>query len=346
MEKNISAAIIGASGYTGQELMRILMVHPKVNLKIVTSRQYEGEYITTVFPNLFALPEKRFEKLDLQKIKNEVQVVFLALPHQKSMEMVPPLIEAGVKVIDLSADFRLNKNTYEKWYVSHTCPEYLKEAVYGLPELFFQKIKEARLIANPGCYPTSVILPLAPLLKEGLIEPEEIIVDSKSGTSGAGRKPSVNTLYCEVNEDFKAYKVGAHRHQPEMEYILNKYADKKAISLLFTPHLLPINRGIFTSIYCKLKKEIEEEELRSLLQKFYKNAPFVKILPEGTVPRISGVRGSNYCHINLFYPKEKKRLILFSAIDNLVKGASGQAVQNMNIMEGFNENLGLTHIPY
>ncbi len=331
-------AIVGASGYTGVELLRILKLHPNVEVTVVTSRQNQGKRVEELFPSLHAYPDLRFSMPDMEEICEKADVVFTAVPHQTAMSVVPPLIEAGLKVIDLSADFRIrDQAVYEEWYQAHSAPDLLSEAVYGLPELYAESIGQSRLVANPGCYPTSIILPLSPLLKSGMVLAENIIVDSKSGTSGAGRGASVATLYCEINEGFKAYKVGEHRHTPEIEQELSAAAGDH-IKINFTPHLVPMSRGILSTIYCRVAdSSITTEQVHEELCRFYQQAPFVRILPVGTFPNCSSVRGSNFCDIGLKVDSRTGMLILVSVIDNLVKGASGQAVQNMNLMLGFEQ---------
>jgi N-acetyl-gamma-glutamyl-phosphate reductase len=271
-------------------------------------------------------------------------LVFLALPHGVSMEVAGEFLDAGKKVVDLSADFRLRDiGIYEQWYRKHTAKKLVKKAVYGIPELYGNEISQAGLIANPGCYPTSAILGLAPLVKKKWIDTGSIIVDSKSGVSGAGREPQVGTLFCEVDEGFKAYKVGQHRHTPEMEQELGCLAGHD-VKISFTPHLLPVSRGILSTMYGTLRKEVTPADMIDLYRSFYEGKPFVRICKEGTLPDISSVRGSNYCDVGLIVDGRTRRVIVVSAIDNLIKGASGQAIQNMNLMYGFNEITGLQMI--
>jgi len=272
-------------------------------------------------------------------------LVFTALPHQAAMAVIPGLLAAGCKVIDLSADYRLrDPQVYAVWYATHTSPELLSEVVYGLPELYRAAIPAARLIANPGCYPTSVALALAPLLRDGWIDPATLIIDSKSGTSGAGRSAKVDSLYCEVNEGFKAYGVGKHRHTPEIEQTLSDLAGQEVI-VSFTPHLLPVNRGILSTCYASLQQEVTTAALLQHYRSFYDGEAFVRICAEGELPNIAYVRGANYCDIGLVVDPRTKRVIVVSAIDNLVKGAAGQAVQNMNLLLGLPETRGLEVVP-
>ncbi|MBN2808922.1 MAG: N-acetyl-gamma-glutamyl-phosphate reductase [Deltaproteobacteria bacterium] len=338
-------AIIGASGYTGMELMRILAGHPHVELTAVTSRQHVGVPVAELFPSLRQVVELSFMDNQVAEIAGLADLVFTALPHKAAIEVVAELHAAGKRVIDLSADYRFSDRAlYESWYQPHTAPELLAQAVYGLPELFRAEIPRARVVGNPGCYPTSVILPLAPILVSGLVAPEStIVVDAKSGTSGAGRGLSLGSLYCEVNENFKPYKVGNHRHQPEMVEQLER-ASGLTPQLLFVPHLLPVSRGILSSIYVPLARSVTGAEIEAALARAYGEETFVRLLPAGTLPTLNAVRGSNYCDIGYVLAAEQRSLILFSAIDNLVKGAAGQAVQNMNLMLGLPETAGLLSV--
>jgi len=341
----IKVAVVGASGYTGVELLRILVNHPEVEICCVTSRQHEGLPISEVFPSLHGFCDLVCEVLDVASIAARVDVVFTALPHRSAMEVVPGFLAAGCKVIDLSADYRLkDQAVYEHWYQAHSSPELFAEAVYGLPELYRDQLTDARLIANPGCYPTSIILALAPLLKAGLIDPGSLIVDSKSGTSGAGRGVKQGTLYCEVNEGFKAYGIASHRHTPEIEQELANLTEED-ISLSFTPHLLPINRGILSTCYAGLMQKKTTAELLELYYDFYADEVFVRVMPGNDLPNVAFVRGTNFCDIGLVSDQKTGRVIVVSAIDNLVKGAAGQAVQNMNVACGFAENQGLKIVP-
>jgi N-acetyl-gamma-glutamyl-phosphate reductase len=341
----IKAAIFGASGYTGQELMRILSCHPEVDLVAVTSRRFAGRPVAEIFPSFAGLLSLKYQNATPADVAKISDVVFLALPHGVSMEIAPAFIRAGKKVIDLSADYRLKDiATYEKWYAPHTGTGILKDAVYGIPELYREKIKGATLVANPGCYPTSIILGLAPALKNNLLDTTTIIADSASGVSGAGREPQTGSLFCEVDGGFKAYKVGTHRHTPEIEQELNYLAGEK-FAISFTPHLLPVKRGILSTIYATLKKDITLPELHSLYSSFYGGEKFVRICAAGSFPNISSVCGSNFCDIGLAVDPRTKRAVIISAIDNLIKGAAGQAVQNMNIICGCQEDTGLPTAP-
>ncbi len=341
----VKACIYGASGYTGQELMRLLLRHPQVEVAAVTSRQYKGLPLSVVIPGFKGLTDMIFFDYSPEEAAALCDIVFLALPHSVSMQAAPVFHKAGKKVIDLSADFRIRDlDTYEKWYGKHTAAYLLPKAVYGLPELYRAEISKCALIANPGCYPTSVILGLAPLLKGHYIDISSIIVDSKSGVSGAGKEPKTGTLFCEVEEGFKAYSVGNHRHTPEMEQELTLLAGK-SIAISFTPHLLPVNRGILSTIYADLEKEATTAGLIEIFREFYSGEKFITIYEDGILPNISSVRGTNFCHIGLVVDERTKRVIVISAIDNLVKGAAGQAIQNMNILCGLPEDAGLDMTP-
>ncbi len=341
----IKAAIYGASGYTGQELTRILAGHPQVELTAVTSRRFAGQRISDVFPALYGLTALTYENATPDEIAGRCDVVFLALPHGVSMEIAPAFVQAGRKVIDLSADYRLRDlAVYEKWYARHQSADLFAKAVYGLPELYRETIKTTSLVANPGCYPTSIILGLAPALRSGLIDPASIIADSASGVSGAGREPLTGSLFCEVAGGFKAYKVGKHRHTPEIEQELNALAGV-AFPVSFTPHLLPVKRGILSTLYATLKKDVSAADLHALYTSFYVNEKFVRVCPLDVYPNISSVAGSNYCDIGVALDARTRRVIILSAIDNLIKGAAGQAVQNMNIVCGLAEDAGLGVAP-
>ena len=336
----ITVSIIGGTGYTGSELLRILSNHPEVEIKYITSRKMDGVKITKLHPNL-----RGIGNLDNIEFKNispddiESDYVFCATPHGASMKIVPELYEKGININDLSGDYRFEDiKTYEKWYqLEHTGK---LDAIYGLPELHRENIKKANLVANPGCFPTGSILALAPLVKEELIE-DRIIVDSKTGVSGAGVNPSETTHFPNVNENISPYKLTTHRHSPEIEKELEKLTNKN-IKLSFTPHLAPITRGILSTAHSFLKEDVDREYIIEIYKKFYKNEPFIRIFDE-EVPTLTGVRGSNFCDIGGFEVDRHGRLVVVSAIDNLVKGASGQAVQNMNLMAGFNETEALLY---
>ncbi|MDX9714109.1 MAG: N-acetyl-gamma-glutamyl-phosphate reductase [Dissulfurispiraceae bacterium] len=335
-------AICGASGYTGAELLRILLLHPDVEITAVTSERSAGKSLPEVFPHLTAYKHLIYEPLESEKILSKADIFFMALPHGASQIAVDYFFSRGKKVIDLSADYRIkDPSVYEQWYkLPHQKQDTLAKAVYGLPELFRNDIKDAQLIANPGCYPTGSILALAPVLKGALVDEGNIIIDAKSGVSGAGRKSDLAFSYCEVNDGFKAYGLGTHRHTPEIEQILSSIAGSKIV-LNFTPHLVPMDRGIITTAYCRLKKRITTQDLLALYNQIYAEEEFVVVLPEGKYPDAKHVRGTNYCHIGLKVDNRTNTLIAVSAIDNLVKGASGQAVQNMNLMLGINESVAI-----
>ena len=341
----IRVGIIGASGYTGAELVRLLVNHPGVELTLATSRQYAGKPLAAVFPHLAGRTELVCENLSGLEAAGRADLFFTAVPHQTAMNVVPELLAAGAKVVDLSADFRLHdQGVYEEWYQAHSAPELLAEAAYGLPELHRSAIAKARLVANPGCYPTSVLLALAPLLKAGCLDPDSLIIDAKSGTSGAGRAAQTGTMYCEVTDGFRAYKVGAHRHTPEIEQELGKLCDRE-MTVSFTPHLVPMSRGMLSTIYADLRGNYEQIEVERMVADFYRDEPFVRLLTAGQLPATQYVRGSNYCDLALRVDRRTGRLVMLSAIDNLVKGAAGQAVQNMNLLCGLPEGQGLEIVP-
>lgn len=342
----IKVGIIGASGYAGAELARIICNHPETELTVATSRQYEGHPLSEVFPNLRGKVDIACENPSPEELTQKADIFFAAVPHKTAMDLVPTLLDGGKKVIDLSADYRIKDvATYEDWYQPHSSSQLLDEAVYGLPELYRNSIKKSRLIANPGCYPTSIILGLAPLLKSGLLATDSIIADSKSGTTGAGRSAQTGTLFCEVHDGFRPYKVGrAHRHTPEIEQELSLLAGSD-LNISFTPHLLPIARGILSTVYANLTKETTTKAIQELYQDQYKNEPFIRLLKEDSFPATQYVRGSNFCDINFKVDHTTKRIIVMTAIDNVVKGAAGQAVQNMNLMCGLPEDMGLLTAP-
>lgn len=337
----INVGIAGASGYTGVELVKLISNHPEANLCALTSNRYEGQSFTDIFPSMHGFENLICERLDVAALSKKIDVVFLALPHKVSMNHAPAFLDNQVKVVDLSADYRFkNLFAYEAAYQKHCSSHLLDRSVYGLSEVYRDRIKEADLIGNPGCYPTSILLPLIPLFKQGLIRPENIISDSKSGVSGAGRSVSLTTHFCEANESFNAYKVGNHRHTPEINEKLSQYA-KKEISITFTPHLLPLTRGMLSTIYATASKDTTWEDLKSVYDHFYKTEPFVRVLEKNKYPAISHVSGTNRCDFGFHYNEENRQIIIVSAIDNLLKGAAGQAVQNMNLMFGLNDRTGL-----
>jgi N-acetyl-gamma-glutamyl-phosphate reductase len=337
----IKVGIFGGSGYTGQELLRLLLGHTEAKVVAATSRRFAGTPVSEVYPALSGQTDLVYTNDSPEAVADFADFIFLALPHGVSMEMAPIFVRAGRKVVDLSADFRLrDAASYEAWYRPHTAAGMLKVAVYGLPELHRDKIRNAGLTANPGCYPTSIILGLAPVLRDRWIDPDSIIADSKSGVSGAGRDPRIDSLYCEVEGGFKAYKVGNHRHTPEIEQELGLLAGRE-MKISFTPHLLPVKRGILSTIYAKLEKDVNSEEVAALYREFYRDEPFVRVCRAGLLPNLSSVVGSNFCDIGVTVDKRTGRLIVVSVIDNLIKGASGQAIQNMNLMSGLPEGTGL-----
>ncbi len=342
----INIGIIGASGYTGAELARILCNHPKVRISAATSRQNAGIPLSEIFPSLRGKADIICENLSPAELCEKADFFFTAVPHKTAMDLVPHLLAEKKKVVDLSADFRIRDvSVYEKWYQPHSSSHLLAEAVYGLPELYRDSISRAELVANPGCYPTSIILALAPLLKAGAIDAKTIIADSKSGTSGAGRATQTGSLFCEVHDGFKPYKVGrAHRHTPEIEQELSVLAGND-VHISFTPHLLPISRGILSTVYASLASGFDREKIDKLYSNQYGNEPFIRLLQEDSFPATQYVRGSNFCDISYKIDHVTNRIIVMSTIDNIVKGASGQAVQNMNLMLGFAENEGLTTVP-
>lgn len=343
--KKLKIAICGASGYTGIELLRILALHPHVEVTAVTSERSAGKKLQEVFPFLAEYGTIAFEPMNKDKLLPKADLFFLALPHGASQEAVHYFFSKGKRVIDLSADYRIaDAATYAEWYgLLHNYKDTLKKAVYGLPEIYRKKIQKARLIANPGCYPTSAILGLMPALKNSLVDLSTVTIDSKSGTTGAGRKADLGVSFCEVNEGFKAYGIATHRHTPEIEQEMSSLAGKKVV-VNFTPHLLPVDRGILTTIYAKLSKQIDTKKVLSLYTRVYASEPFVRILTEGIFPNIKHVRGTNTCEIGIKVNTRTNTLIIVSAIDNLVKGAAGQAVHNMNLMMGFRETEGLAQL--
>jgi N-acetyl-gamma-glutamyl-phosphate reductase len=339
----INAAVCGITGYTGLELIRVLLAHPKVTIKAVTARFDKPVRISDIYPEFKGRLELACQDLIPDKLlRKDIDVIFLALPHKVSMGYAPAFLDRGKVVIDLSADFRIKDTlVYERYYgVKHTCKGYLNSSVYGLPELYKDKIKQARLLANPGCYPTGSILAVAPLVSGKMASKDAIILDAKSGVTGAGRKADVGLIFGEVAENIKPYKVGVHQHVPEIEQGLkNIYGGR--VDILFTPHLVPIKRGILTTAYVALKKMSSLSGLLALYRSFYKKAPFIKIYEEGVMPQIKDVVNTNNCAIGIAISPDKGTAIIITAIDNLLKGASGQAVQNMNIIYGFPETMGL-----
>jgi len=338
----IKVGVVGGTGYTGVELLRLLASHPAAELTVITSRSEAGRPVADLFPNLRGSLELAFSVPDIGQL-SACDLVFFATPNGTAMTMVPQLLEAGVRVIDLAADFRLREaDEWQQWYgMEHACPEYLQQAVYGLPEVNRAAIAQARLVANPGCYPTAVQLGFLPLLEEGLVESGHLIADAKSGVSGAGRKAATAALLCEASENFKAYAVPGHRHLPEIRQGLES-ASGKPVGLTFVPHLTPMIRGIHATLYAQLLDA--DRDLQALFEARYSDEPFVDVLPAGFHPETRTVRGANVCRIAIHRPQQGNTVVVLAVIDNLVKGAAGQALQNMNIMFGLKEETGLSII--
>lgn len=347
VEIMIRVGVLGATGYAGEELVRILSGRDDVKMTMLVSRSYAGQKMSDVYPHLKNVCDIVCEELDIDKAAKECDVVFTALPHGASKEVIPALYKKGLKIIDLSGDFRYNDvKVYEKWYKeTHPAPELLNEAVYGLCELHREEIKKARLIGNPGCYTTCSILGMAPLVKERLVDLKSIIIDAKSGVTGAGRGLNLNYHFCECTENIMAYKVGTHRHTSEIEQELSLLAGED-IALSFTPHLVPMKRGIFATCYANLSNDMSTEEIVGIYKRFYAGEKFVRVYEAGTLPESNHVAGSNFVDIGVVADKRLKRVIVVSAIDNLFKGAAGQAVQNMNLMFGLDEGEGISRCGY
>lgn len=338
----IKVGIVGGTGYTGVELLRLLAQHPGVELTAITSRSESGMPVSKMFPNLRGRVNLAFSEPSLDTL-GACDVVFFATPHGVAMKQTPELLERGVKVIDLGADFRLKDLAqFEKWYgMPHSCPDILEEAVYGLPEVNRDAIRTARVIGNPGCYPTAVQLGFMPLLKAGLVDVDHLVADAKSGVSGAGRKAEVHALYSEAGESFRAYGVSGHRHLPEITQGLNGMTGGH-VGLTFVPHLLPMIRGIHATLYGRLTKE--PGDLQALFEQTYAGEPFVDVMPAGSLPETRSVKGANTCRMAVYRPQGGDTVVVLSVIDNLVKGAAGQAIQNMNLMFGLAEDAGLGQI--
>lgn len=351
----IKVGIIGSTGYAGGELARLLLQRDDIEIKWYGSRSYIGQKYASLYPNMYKIVDEECMDDNMKELAGQVDVVFTATPQGLCASLVDEEILSKVKIIDLSADFRIKDvSVYEEWYkLTHASPQFLEEAVYGLPEVNRERVKQARLIANPGCFPTCSFLSVYPLVKEGLVDPDTIIIDAKSGTSGAGRGAKMDSLYCEVNENIKAYGVGSHRHTPEIEEQLS-YAAGCPVVLNFTPHLVPMNRGILVTAYASLK-EVKKPDgslglpdaamIRAAYDKYYQDEKFVRVLPEGVCPETKWVEGSNFVDVNVKVDPRTKRVIMMGAMDNLVKGAAGQAVQNMNLMFGLEESEGLDLVP-
>jgi N-acetyl-gamma-glutamyl-phosphate reductase len=342
--KKIQVGIVGGTGYTGVELLRILANHPNAQVKVITSRSEAGMPVAEMFPNLRGHYDLAFSEPNMDTLKT-CDVVFFATPHGVAMSLTPELIEAGVRVIDLAADFRLNDlQVWENWYgMAHTCPDVMDEVVYGLPELNRERIKTAKVIANPGCYPTAIQLGFMPLLKAGLVDIDHLVADGKSGISGAGRGAKVGSLSAETSESFKAYGVNGHRHQPEIAEGLSNMAGSR-VNLTFVPHLVPMIRGIEATLYAKLNQDWSQAQLQELFDNHYAQEVFVDVMPSGSLPDTRMVKGSNMCRMAVYRPAGGDVVVVTSVIDNLVKGASGQAVQNMNLMFGLDETAGLEQV--
>ena len=339
----IDVGIVGGTGYTGVELLRLLARHPEVRIRVITSRKEAGMTVAELFPSLRGQLDLQFSDPATADLR-ACQLVFFATPSGIAMEQARELVKAGVRVIDLAADFRLRDvAAWEHWYkMPHACPELLEEAIYGLPEVNRAAIRTARIVGNPGCYPTAVQLGFLPLIEAGLVDPDQLIADAKSGVSGAGRKAEVGALFAEASDNFKAYAVGGHRHLPEIMQGLSRAAGR-SVGLTFVPHLTPIIRGIHATLYARL--QARAPDLQALYQARYASEPFVDVLPPGSHPETRSVRASNTCRIAVHRPQQGDTVVVLSVIDNLVKGAAGQAVQNCNLMFGFNETLGLEGLP-
>ncbi len=342
----IKVGIIGSTGYAGQELVRLLLQHKEAEIVWYGSKSYVDKKYAEVFRNMFQLVDEECMDDDMETLAKMADVIFTATPQGLCASIVNEDVLKKTKIIDLSADFRIKDvATYEKWYnITHASPQFIKEAVYGLCEINREKIKGARLIANPGCYPTCSILSIYPLAKAGLIDMHTVVIDAKSGTSGAGRSAKVDNLYCEVNENIKAYGVTTHRHTPEIEEQLS-YAANEPVLLNFTPHLVPMNRGILVTAYATLKKPVTYEEVKKLYDDCYKEEYFVRVLEKDVCPETRFVEGSNFVDVNFRIDERTNRIIMMGAMDNLVKGAAGQAIQNMNLMFGLKETEGLQLVP-
>ena len=342
----IKAGIIGSTGYAGGELARLLLQRDDIEIKWYGSRSYIDQKYASIYRNMFRIVDDACMDDNMKELADQVDVVFTATSQGLCASLVDEDVLSKVKVIDLSADFRIKDvSVYEKWYkLPHASPRFIGEAVYGLPEINREKVKRARLIANPGCFPTCSFLSTYPLVKEGLIDPNTIIIDAKSGTSGAGRGSKVDSLYCEVNENIKAYGVASHRHTPEIEEQLSCAAGKP-VTISFTPHLVPMNRGILVTAYASLTKKVSYEEVKAVYDKYYRDEYFVRVLEKDVVPQTRWVEGSNFADVNFKIDTRTNRVVMMGAIDNMVKGAAGQAIQNMNLMFGLPENTGLKQIP-
>lgn len=343
----VRIAIIGATGYGGVELLRLLERHPYARVSKIISGSHDGDLLADIYPHLRQLQLDQLEPLDVQEIAAQIDVAFFATPSGVSKDYIPELLDLGVRCIDLSGDFRLRSpGDYDKWYKYSSAPsqDYLTQAVYGLSEIFPQEIQTAKLIANPGCYPTTSLLALIPAIQQGLIKPSSIVIDGKSGVSGAGRGVSLNTHFSEVNENVKAYKLGVHQHIPEIEQILTQ-ATGESMTVTFSTHLIPMTRGMMCTIYTDMVQTLTTQQVIDCFQEYYNHQPFVRIRPAGELPATKDVVGSNYCDLGFMADARTGKLMIISVIDNLVKGAAGQGIQNMNIQQGWAQATGLTGVP-
>ena len=337
--------VVGASGYSGLEVLRIVLRHPRLELVAATSEQRAGQVVGEAFPSLRGLVPLHFEALDPTQLASRVDVAFTCLPHATAAPVVAALRKAGVQVVDISADFRLRDPAlYEEWYGPHAAPELFGQAVYGLPEVYREELRGAGLVAAPGCYPTGALLPMLPFLREGVVAPGPVIVDAKSGVSGAGRAVAEGFLFSELDENVHAYKVAAHRHGPEIAQEAS-IAAGRPVGVTFVPHLLPVIRGISSAVYLQPSQPLGAADARAILERAYRDAPFVRVLPEGETPALSSVRGSNFCDLAAIPDERNGTLVVLSALDNLVKGAGGQGVQCLNLSQGWEETLGLLEAP-
>ncbi|WP_182201387.1 N-acetyl-gamma-glutamyl-phosphate reductase [Paraliobacillus salinarum] len=342
----MNVAIIGGSGYGSAELSRLLNIHPYAELTTIISHSKAGTDFSTVYPHMNDIITLTMEQLNIEKLAETVELVFFATPSNISKDMIPDFLEAGLICIDLSGDFRLKSPTiYQQWYQAEAAAQaYLDQAVYGLSEIFSDKIQSAKLLANPGCYPTAALLGLIPAVQQGWIDTNSIIIDGKTGVSGAGRGLSLNVHFSEMNENIKAYKLGEHKHVPEIEQTLQSFVQEE-VKITFTPHIVPMTRGIMVTCYANLNEKVDQETVKSFYQTFYQDHPFIRLRSELALPATKEVYGSNYCDIAVHVDERTNRLTVIAVIDNLVKGASGQAIQNMNVMCGWDETTGLNHAP-
>lgn len=339
-------AIIGGTGYGALELIRLLHTHPRLEVTKVISHSQNGEVLSSIYPHLLNLPIIQLDELNIHSLEDEVDLVFLTTPAGVAKDIVPELQHTNLQIVDLSGDLRLESQAeYEEWYGKTSAPqETLNQAVYGLSEIYKEEIQAAKIISNPGCFTTSALLGLIPALEAGIIETKGIVIDGKTGVSGAGRTPNAATHFSQTNENVSPYKIGKHQHIPEIEQYLSSVAGEKVITT-FTTHLIPMTRGLICTMYAELREDINTEKLIELYQSYYKEKPFIRVLPENQFPQTKAVQGSNFCDIGLYVYKRTNQVIIASAIDNLVKGASGQAIQNANLMNGWDEDLGLSVVP-